>query len=139
MRRGLIIPHVNLIVPMTNIANLAKTSSGDLLLIDHEATFHTSYTKARLSLAASSSQSHFFKGLSVFRKHTLERLCVLCLEDDPAGTLEELISEHDPISLLISSKLEPSDRAEFKERTTRVCRNTCHLLIDNHFQSHLDS
>lgn len=128
LQDNLIIPHIDILIPIKTITNLAKTSSGDLLLIDHEATFHTSYDKARSNPVDKSRQYHFLKTVSVFRKHTVERMCILCSYNDPVENLEAYINDYDPISLVISSKLKPSDRIEFKQRLIKVCSITCHLL-----------
>ena len=129
---NLFLPHINMHVPLKRLPNVAKVPSGDLILIDHEATFHTAYYKARTSLAERKRQSHFLGRVSVFRRHTVERSCTLCSEDDPASTLETLISDHDPLSLRIASLLSSSDRESFRDQLSHVCSRTCHLLTDRH-------
>ena len=121
-------PHVDFIVPLKRVSNLAKSSTGELVLIDHEATFHRSYAKARISSVMRGRLLYYLSTVSVFRRRTLERVCWLCAQSDPAAVLEDYISKHDPDSLLISSGLEPEDRTELKERLLQVCSNTCHLL-----------
>ena len=122
-----LLSHLDFIVP-TYISNLARVSSGELLLIDHEATFHSSYVKSSPGSLRHRRQLYYLGTVSVFRRQTLERVCELCRENDPASTLEEYIGQHDPVSLEVASKLEPQDRAQFKERLLHVCSNTCHLL-----------
>ena len=121
-------PYVDLIVPLKRVPNLAKSSSGELVFIDHEATFHRSYATARLSSVKRRRLFYYLSTLSVFRRRTLERVCGLCAESDPAAALEEYISKYDSESLRIVSRLEQEDRTEFKERLLQVCSNTCHLL-----------
>lgn len=110
------------------VSNVAKTQTGDLVLIDHEATFHTRYSKAQQSNAEHCRQIHFLKKVSVFRRSTVEKICQLCKYDDPASELEKNIQIHDPVSLSIASKLERDDRIELKKRLATVCSITCELL-----------
>ena len=123
-----LLPQLDLIVPLTNVANLAKSSAGELLLIDHEATFHSSYAKATPNSLQRRRQLYYLGIVFVYRRHTVERVCELCTQSDPAGVLEEYIGKHDRVSLEIASRLAPEDRAEFRERLKHVCSNTCHLL-----------
>lgn len=125
---NLYIPHVNLEVPMKQVPNIAKISSGELVLIDHEATFHGSYLKAQTSSAERKRQSHFLGRVYVFRRHTVERICSLCSQEDPVSTLEQYMEEYDWASLRVSSQLCQSDRESFRERLSTVCGRTCHLL-----------
>lgn len=110
------------------VANVIQTKTGDLVLIDHEATFHKSYGTARRSDAQHCRQMHFLKKVSVFRRSTVENICQMCGYDDPASVLEEYIQIHDPVSLSIASKLAREDRIEFKNRLSTVCDITCELL-----------
>lgn len=119
----LLVPHIDFQVPLKSISNLVTTSSGDLVLIDNESTFHKSYNPVQRS-----RQLHYLKSVSVFRKKTVERVCQLCSEEDPALTIEEYIDSYDPVSLLIASKLIPEDRCDFKRRLLYICNLTCHLL-----------
>lgn len=124
----LLVPHIDFQVPLKSISNLVKTSSGDLVLIDNEKTFHKSYSSARSDPVERSRQLHYLRSVSVFRKQTVERVCQLCSEEDPALTIEEYININDPVSLLIVSKLLPEDRCDFKKRLSHICNLTCHLL-----------
>lgn len=119
-----LISRIDFQVPLKRISNLVKTSSGDLVLIDNEKTFHNSLSNP----AEHSRQLHYLKSVSVFRKQTVERVCQLCSEEDPTQTIEEYINIHDPVSLLIASKLIPEERCYFKERLLYICNLTCHLL-----------
>ena len=123
-----IVPHVDLIVPLKKVPNLAQSSSGNLILIDHESTFHRSYAKATAGSVKRQRQFYYLSTVSVFRRRTLERVCGLCSRDDPGAVLEEYVSDHDPVSLQIASRLEQEDKREFKDRLSRVCSITCHLL-----------
>lgn len=125
---NLFFPRVNFEIPLKKVPNLMKTSSGELVLIDHEATFHISYSKARVNAAERYKQSHYLKMVSVFRRRTVERVCWLCSHKDPASTLEAYINDHDPLSLLIATKLIQEDRYDFKKRLLNVCNQTCHVL-----------
>lgn len=128
---NLFLPHINLHTSLKQVPNMAKVSSGELILIDHEATFHTAYHKARASVAEQKRQSHYLARVYVFRRHTVERACMLCSQDDPATTLERFINNHDPISLSIASQLSSSDRESFRDRLSQVCSRTCGLLKDS--------
>lgn len=124
----LYVPRVDFEMPLKSISNLVTTKSGDLVLIDNERTFHNSYTLARTSPVERTRQSHYLKTVSVFRRQTVERVCQLCSKEDPTQILEEYISNHDPVSLLIASKLIPEDRCDFKKRLLYICNLTCQLL-----------
>ena len=126
-----LLPLVNFELHMKQVPNLARTSSGDLVLIDHEATFHDSYGKARASTAEHCKQLHYFKTVSVFRRKTIERACQLCSHKDPVSVLEDYIQDRDMTSLFIASRLRPEDRSEFKIRLSNVCDVTCHLLTSS--------
>ena len=124
----LFLPHINFQIPLKRVPNLSKTLSGELILIDHDGTFHNGYLKARISSSERQRQAHYLRTVSVFRRHTVQRLCALCSHEDPAAMLETYMSKRDPISILTASKLRPEDREDFKKRVSRVCLTTCHLL-----------
>lgn len=127
---------LNLEQYVSPVANVGQTKAGDLVLIDHEATFHTSYSKARKSKAQRCRQTHFLKKVSVFRRSTVESICQLCKYEDPASVLEEYILKHDPVSLSIASKLAREDRTELKKRLSTVCDVTCELLESEYHHLH---
>ena len=123
-----LLPRVDFILSTKRVPNLARASSGQLLLIDHETTFHLGYARARESSLQTRRQYHHLDTVFVFRRRTVERLCGLCVRRDPAAELEDYVRRRDPISLQIASTLEPEDRTEFRGRLTHACSKTCHLL-----------
>ena len=122
---NLLLSPLNFQLTMKIVPNLMMTSDGFFVLIDNEATFHSSYYKAQNSYREKYRQTHHLDNLSIFREATIVKLCQLCKHDDPASMLENFIAKHDAESLKIAGKLAAEDRLELKRRLSVVCSITC--------------